>query len=155
MRLMVWDRKYETRQPSMSNIFVKNIPNSYDQGKLHQTFTECGKILSCKVRLFVVLKYNYFSKMERTNQFNIFVQINQGTYKDGTKSHKFGYIQFDNEDSAAKAIAEFNGKTLNDADENEVWFVHYLFLIKVTVFTCKSLKCFEQYFLKNFTENVL
>ena len=118
MRLMVWDRKYETRQPSMSNIFVKNIPNSYDQGKLHQAFKDCGKILSCKVCLFVMLKYDCFPKKQRNNQ--IFVQINQGTNKDGNESHRVGYIQFDDANSAAKAINEFNNKKLNDSDENEV-----------------------------------
>ena len=81
-------------------------------------------------------------KFLRTNQFYIFVQINQGTYKDGTKSHKFGYIQFDNEDSAEKAIKEFNNLKLNDADEKEV-------SLKLTVFICNLFNRFKQYFLNN------
>ena len=36
----------------------------------------------------------------------------QGHYPDGTPSQKYGYVQYDKEEFASKAIAELNGKQL-------------------------------------------
>ena len=37
------------RDPSFSNIYIKNLDESIDREKLRDTFSAFGKILSCKV----------------------------------------------------------------------------------------------------------
>ena len=51
VRVLKWKPDFENKLPEKSNVFLKNIPNSYDQQKLNDVFLQFGPILSCKVSL--------------------------------------------------------------------------------------------------------
>ena len=42
------------------NIFLKNLPQSYDKEKLRKTFEKFGKIAFCEVNIFVLIEHYYF-----------------------------------------------------------------------------------------------
>jgi polyadenylate-binding protein len=67
-------------------IFVmKNLDKAIDNKALHETFSSFGNILSCKIA---------------TDQ--------------SAQSKGYGFVQFDNEESAKNAIEKLNGMLLND-----------------------------------------
>ena len=51
LRVMMWEPDFRHKLPENSNVFLKNVPNTYDHEKLHQVFVQFGPILSCKVSL--------------------------------------------------------------------------------------------------------
>ncbi|TYH27820.1 hypothetical protein ES288_A02G099300v1 [Gossypium darwinii] len=68
-----------------ANIFIKNLDKSIDHKALHDTFSSFGNILSCKIST------------------------------DGLGQSKgYGFVQFDNEESAQNAIDKLNGMLIND-----------------------------------------
>lgn len=82
-RIMWSHRDPSIRKNSKSNIFIKNLAPSIDSKQLYDTFSKFGNILSCKVAT------------------------------DGSNNSKgFGYVHFEGEESAAKAIEAVNGHTL-------------------------------------------
>ena len=42
------------------NIFLKNLPQSYDKEKLRKTFEKFGKIAFAEVNIFVLIEHYYF-----------------------------------------------------------------------------------------------
>lgn len=64
---------------------MKNLDKSVDNKTLHEAFSECGNIVSCKVA---------------TDHLG--------------QSKGYGFVQFESEDSAKNAIEKLNGKVLND-----------------------------------------
>lgn len=64
---------------------VKNLDKSVDNKTLHETFSGCGSIVSCKVA---------------TDHLG--------------QSRGYGFVQFESEESAKNAIEKLNGKVLND-----------------------------------------
>jgi polyadenylate-binding protein len=82
---MFSQRDPSVRTSGSGNVFVKNLEKSIDHKALHDIFAYFGSILSCKVAL------------------------------DGNGQSKgYGFIQFDNEESAKKAIEQLNGMLIND-----------------------------------------
>jgi len=82
-RIMWSHRDPSIRKNSKSNIFIKNLAPGIDSKQLYDTFSKFGNILSCKVAT------------------------------DASNSSKgFGYVHFENEESATKAIENVNGHTL-------------------------------------------
>mmetsp|Transcript_14251 Transcript_14251/g.21091 ORF Transcript_14251/g.21091 Transcript_14251/m.21091 type:complete len:675 (+) Transcript_14251:93-2117(+) len=73
-------------QADWTNVYVKNIPRSWDEGKLKLEFGKFGNITSIKIQ------------KEATEQ--------------GMVSKGFGFVNFDDHDSAEKAIKEMNGTTV-------------------------------------------
>ncbi|KAL7236561.1 hypothetical protein ACSBR1_019789 [Camellia fascicularis] len=67
------------------NIFIKNLDKAIDRQALHDTFSSFGNILSCKV----------------------------ATYPSG-QSKGYGFVQYDSEEAAQKAIETLNGMLLDD-----------------------------------------
>lgn len=65
---------------SKANVLVRNLPKEMDQKGLSDLFSKFGSIKSCKLEVF----------------------------QDG-ESRCFGYVQYDNQESAEKAIKELNG----------------------------------------------
>ena len=66
-------------------IFLQNLDKAIDNKALHETFSTFGNILSCKI----------------------------ATDASG-QSKGYGFVQYDNEESALKAIEKLNGMLLND-----------------------------------------
>ncbi|KAG7030974.1 Polyadenylate-binding protein 2 [Cucurbita argyrosperma subsp. argyrosperma] len=97
IRVMYSHRDPSIRKSGAGNIFIKNLDKvidhealhnldkAIDHKALHDTFSAFGSILSCKVAL-----------------------------DSSGQSKGYGFVQFDNEESALKAIEKLNGMLLND-----------------------------------------
>ncbi|PON67170.1 Polyadenylate binding protein [Trema orientale] len=85
IRVMYSNRDPTIRKSGTGNIFVKNLDKGIDNKALHDTFSTFGNILSCKI----------------------------ATDASG-QSKGYGFVQFDNEESAQNAIEKLNGLLLND-----------------------------------------
>ncbi|GMJ05597.1 POLY(A) BINDING PROTEIN 8, poly(A) binding protein 8 [Hibiscus trionum] len=85
IRIMYSNRDPSLRKSGAGNIFIKNLDKGIDHKALHDTFSTFGNILSCKL----------------------------ATGSSG-QSKGYGFVQFDNEGSAQKAIEKLNGMLLND-----------------------------------------
>ncbi|WOH04750.1 hypothetical protein DCAR_0624162 [Daucus carota subsp. sativus] len=84
IRIMFSNRDSSTRISS-GNIFIKNLDKSVDHKGLHDTFSPYGNILSCKI----------------ATDFS-------------GQSKGYGFVQYDSEESAQKAIEQLNGMLIND-----------------------------------------
>ncbi|KAK9755528.1 hypothetical protein RND81_01G031900 [Saponaria officinalis] len=80
MRVTWSHRDSDARRSGLGNVFVKNLSDTIDSGKLQEMFAKFGDITSCKVV----------------------------TSEDG-KSKGYGFVQFTSEDSANGAIHNLNG----------------------------------------------
>ncbi|XP_068653747.1 polyadenylate-binding protein 2-like isoform X2 [Aristolochia californica] len=85
IRIMYSHRDPSIRKSGTANIFIKNLDKAIDNKALHDTFSAFGNILSCKI----------------------------ATDPSG-QSKGYGFVQFDNEESAQIAIDKLNGMLLND-----------------------------------------
>uniref|UniRef100_A0A1J3HG04 Polyadenylate-binding protein n=1 Tax=Noccaea caerulescens TaxID=107243 RepID=A0A1J3HG04_NOCCA len=85
IRVNYSSRDSSARRSGIGNLFVKNLDKSVDNKTLHEAFSGCGTIVSCKVA---------------TDQMG--------------QSRGYGFVQFEREESAKIAIEKLNGKVLND-----------------------------------------
>lgn len=94
IRVMYSHRDPSIRKSGSGNIFIKNLDKAIDHKALHDTFSSFGNILSCKI----------------------------ATDSNG-QSKGFGFVQFDTEEAAQKAIEKLNGMLIND---KQVYVGHFV-----------------------------
>lgn len=83
-KAIVLNKQKDRDFDSNANLIVRNLPKSFDQRQMADVFSKFGKIGSCKLEI----------------------------YPNG-ESRGFGYVQYDNVDSAKKAIAELDGTEID------------------------------------------
>lgn len=84
IRIMYSHRDPSIRKSGAANIFIKNLDKAIDNKALHDTFSNFGPILSCKI----------------------------ATDPSG-QSKGYGFVQFEQDDAAQNAIDKLNGMLLN------------------------------------------
>lgn len=78
-------------QADWTNLYVKGLPESWDDAKLREEFEKHGAVTSCKVQVAPQ-------------------EGEEGKEKSGEgKSRGFGFVNFEEHESAVKAIEAFNG----------------------------------------------
>lgn len=119
IRIMYSHRDPSIRKSGTGNIFIKNLDKAIDNKGLYDTFSVFGNILSCKV-----------------------------ASDSSGQSKGYGFVQFDNEEAAQKAIEKLNGMLLNDKQV----FVGP-FLRKQERDTAADKTKFNNVFVKNLSES--
>ncbi|KAL4277793.1 hypothetical protein GQ457_03G013040 [Hibiscus cannabinus] len=85
-RIMYSNHDLILQRSGARNILIENLDKRIDQNALHDTFPAFGNIWSCKMAL-----------------------------DPSSKSKGYGFVQFDNEEYAQKAIEQLNGMLLNQS----------------------------------------
>uniref|UniRef100_A0A3Q3GGH8 Poly(A) binding protein, cytoplasmic 1-like n=1 Tax=Kryptolebias marmoratus TaxID=37003 RepID=A0A3Q3GGH8_KRYMA len=121
IRIMWSQRDPALRKSGVGNIFIKNMDESIDNKALYDTFSAFGNILSCKVVC------------------------------DEKGSKGYGFVHFETQEAANRAIETMNGMLLND---RKVFVGHFKSRKEREVeFGSKAVK-FTNVYIKNFGEDL-
>ncbi|KAM4610101.1 polyadenylate-binding protein 1-like [Polymixia lowei] len=120
IRIMWSQRDPGLRKSGVGNVFIKNMDESIDNKALYDTFSAFGNILSCKVVC------------------------------DEKGSKGYGFVHFETQEAANRAIETMNGMLLND---RKVFVGHFKSRKeRETEFGAKAMK-FTNVYIKNFGED--
>jgi polyadenylate-binding protein len=128
IRLMWQQRDPSSRYSGSGNLFVKNLPGGIDHRGLHELFKNFGSILSCKV------------------------------IKDpdsGTSRH-YGFVHFDKDEDASKALTAMNGITVDGkaAADEEIKALYVANFIKRNARIAALVANFTNVYIKQVLPNV-
>jgi polyadenylate-binding protein len=121
IRIMWSQRDPSLRKSGAGNIFIKNLDPSIDNKALHDTFSAFGNILSCKVAM-----------------------------EDGV-SKGYGFVHYENAESAEAAIKGVNGMLLND---KKVYVGHHIPKKERINKIEEQMKKYTNIYIKNIDESV-
>jgi polyadenylate-binding protein len=121
-RIMWSQRDPALRKSGFGNIFIKNLDKAIDNKTLHDTFSAFGNILSCRV-----------------------MTDDQGN------SRGFGFVHFENAESAETAIAKVNSMLLND---KQVYVGRHVSRKERSSKSDELKKQFTNIFIKNLEESI-
>lgn len=122
IRIMWSQRDPGLRKSGVGNIFIKNLDKSIDNKVMYDTFSTFGNILSCKVA------------QDETGQ-----------------SRGYGFVHFETEESAERAIAKVNGMLLND---KQVFVGRFVPRQEREKILGEKAKRFTNVFVKNFGDEI-
>ncbi|XP_069744290.1 embryonic polyadenylate-binding protein-like isoform X4 [Narcine bancroftii] len=121
VRIMWSQRDPSLRKSGVGNIFIKNLDDSIDNKALYDTFSAFGNILSCKV------------------------------VSDESGSKGYGFVHFETQEAANRAIETMNGMLLND---RKVFVGHFKsHKEREAEFGSKALE-YTNLYIKNFGEDM-
>lgn len=121
IRIMWSQRDPGLRKSGVGNIFIKNLDKSIDNKALYDTFSAFGNILSCKVSC------------------------------DLNGSKGYGFVHFETEESAQRAIEKVDGMLLND---KKVFVGKFISRSERHKMIGERMKHYTNVYVKNFGENL-
>lgn len=121
IRIMWSQRDPGLRKSGVGNIFIKNLDKSIDNKALYDTFSAFGNILSCKVSC------------------------------DHNGSKGYGFVHFETEEAALRAIEKVDGMLLND---KKVYVGKFISRAERHKMIGERLKHYTNIYIKNFGENL-
>ena len=122
IRIMWSQRDPSLRKSGVGNIFIKNLDKSIDNKIMFDTFSTFGNILSCKV-----------------------AQDEEGN------SRGYGFVHFESEEAANKAIAKVNAMLLNG---KKVFVGRFMPRQEREKILGEKAKSFTNVYVKNFGEEI-
>lgn len=124
VRIMWSQRDPSLRKSGVGNIFIKNLDKSIDNKALYDTFSAFGNILSCKVSrihkalcsvsmiTIVVFCACVFLLVSVCMIFCLISFLKVVCDENGSKG--YGFVHFETQEAAERAIEKMNGMLLND-----------------------------------------
>uniref|UniRef100_A0A1B6FZD1 Polyadenylate-binding protein n=1 Tax=Cuerna arida TaxID=1464854 RepID=A0A1B6FZD1_9HEMI len=122
IRIMWSHRDPSLRKSGVGNVFIKNLDKNIDNKAIYDTFSAFGNILSCKL-----------------------AQDEEG------QSKGYGFVHYETEESAKKAIERVNGMLLND---KKVYVGRFISNKEREKEIGEKAKCFTNVYVKNLPEDV-